>query len=61
MDQERPVIVGTLAMQGSSYGDHWVVAYQYNDGQSLYKCIDNHGRQAATINVSWTSGVVYMA
>jgi len=55
----RPIAIGLLTILGSSYGDHWVTAYQYEDGSLLndyYKVVDNHGNYIAIISVGWTNG-----
>lgn len=55
----RPIVIGLLQALGSSYGNHWVTAYQYEDGSLLndyYKVIDNHGNYHAIISVGWTYG-----
>lgn len=55
----RPIAIGLLSALGSSYGNHWVTAYQYEDGSYLndyYKVIDNWGNYKATISVGWTFG-----
>lgn len=47
-----PVIIGSLSLFGSKYGNHWLLAYSYGyneDGQLFYKCYDNHGRINAVI------------
>lgn len=66
INASRPVCVGMLSALGapSNYGNHWVLAYQYYDDSGTsndkYRVVDNHGSYTATINVSWTSGLVYM-
>ena len=66
IDAGKPVCVGMLSILGSpsNYGDHWVLAYQYKDGNTIandyYKVVDNHGAYTAEINVLWTSGLVYL-
>lgn len=55
----RPIAIGLLTILGSPYNDHWVTAYQYEDGTLLndyYKVVDNHGNYKAIISVGWTSG-----
>ncbi|HAO60686.1 MAG TPA: hypothetical protein DCQ90_01810 [Erysipelotrichaceae bacterium] len=58
----RPVAIGLLEMLGSTYEDHWVTAYQFQENgifsTSYYKVVDNHGSYTATIHVNWTSGIV---
>ncbi len=57
----RPVCVGLLSSFGSSYGNHWVTAYQYKETGvyvGYYKCIDNWGNYKKEITSSWAMGAV---
>jgi hypothetical protein len=60
----RPIAIGLLTMLGSTYGDHWVTVYKYQDNgiypfyTSYYWAVDNHGSYTARINVNWTAGAV---
>lgn len=65
IDDGCPVAIGLLSTLGSTYGNHWALVYQYYDDSSstsndLYRCVDNHGNYSATINVSWSAGIVWM-
>lgn len=56
-----PVLVSILKMKGSSYGNHWVLAYAYGEnqrGQRFYKVHDNWGEYAAVIPAAWANGTV---
>lgn len=57
----RPICVGLLSSFGSSYGNHWVTAYQYKETGvyvGYYKCIDNWGNYTKEITSSWAMGAV---
>lgn len=62
IDNKRPILIGLLAILGSNYGDHWVIAYQYTGTiglpNDLYKVADNHGKYNAAINIGWSAGHV---
>ncbi len=57
-----PLVVGLLAAFGSSYGNHWVLAYQYYDDvypvNDMLKVVNNHGSYTATVERSWLSEYV---
>ncbi len=58
-----PIIVGTLSLFGSSYGNHWLLAYAYgynSDGKLYYKCYDNHGKIDAVIPASQLAVIVWL-
>ena len=47
-----PVIIGTVGALGSSYQNHWAVAYAYardSSGKLWFKIYDNHGKYKAVI------------
>lgn len=57
----RPICVGLLNSLGSSYGNHWVTAYQCKETGAFvgyYKCIDNWGNYSKEITSSWAMGAV---
>lgn len=57
--RRRPICVGLSSHSGNKYGNHWVTVYQYmenSSGKGYYKCVDNWGATAATIETSWTIG-----
>ncbi|MGX8833804.1 cysteine peptidase [Amedibacillus sp. YH-ame6] len=57
----RPICVGLLNSNGSSYGNHWVTVYQYYETgiyTGYYKCIDNWGFYNKQISSSWAMGAV---
>lgn len=61
IDQGKPVIVGVNQLLGSTYGNHWVVAYAYQEtieGERFFKVHDNWGNHAAVIPVKWVNGTV---
>ena len=64
IDNDRPILIGLLSLYGSTYGNHWVVAYQYLDesgtANDMYKCVDLWGDHDANVNVSWSQGYVYL-
>ena len=46
IDEGKPVIIGILKPLGSTYGNHWVVAYAYAEtasGERYFKVHDNWG------------------
>ncbi|KAF1295845.1 hypothetical protein BAU15_03365 [Enterococcus sp. JM4C] len=61
IQQGKPVEVGILKVLGSTYGNHWIVAYAYlekADGSRFYKVHDNWGNYNKVINASWGNGTV---
>lgn len=46
-----PIILGTSWLQGSPYGNHWVLAYAYKKEEEgiVFSCYDNHGNSEALI------------
>ncbi|KAF1300596.1 MULTISPECIES: hypothetical protein [Enterococcus] len=61
IDQGRPVILGLMRGLGSSYGNHWVVAYAYletEDGQRFFKVHDNWGDHRKVIPAAWINGTI---
>ncbi|MFV0557869.1 MAG: hypothetical protein ACK5MW_04435 [Enterococcus sp.] len=57
----KPVILGLLKVLGSSYGNHWVVAYAYLEtasGERFYKIHDNWGEYQKVIPAKWANGTV---
>ncbi|MBQ3384823.1 MAG: hypothetical protein IJG59_06375 [Erysipelotrichaceae bacterium] len=59
-----PLVVGLLAALGSTYGNHWVLAYRYYDdtgsANDLLMVVDNHGSYVATVNRAWLSERVFI-
>ncbi|EOT39908.1 hypothetical protein [Enterococcus columbae] len=58
---KQPLIVGLSKKKGSTYGNHWVVAYAYamdEKGEYYIKAHDLWGNSAAIIPVKWLSGTV---
>ena len=59
-----PLVIGLTALLGSTYGNHWVLAYQYYDYSSAngdkYKVVDNHGSYNAVVSVQWSVGYASM-
>ncbi|MGY3724245.1 hypothetical protein SAMN05421767_10449 [Granulicatella balaenopterae] len=58
-----PVIVGTVAVLGSPYQNHWVVAYAYakdSSGKLWFKIYDNHGHYKAIIPAIQTLRCCYV-
>jgi len=57
-----PVVVGTLAILGSDYGNHWVLAYLYYDdtgtANDVLLVVDNHGLYNGVVQRSWVSQCV---
>lgn len=61
LDNHQPIIVGLSKKKGSTYGNHWVVAYAYakaENDQYLLKVHDLWGNYAAIVPVSWLNGTV---
>lgn len=61
ISEGKPVIVGVNRLLGSTYGNHWVVAYAYMEdesGKRFLKVHDNWGNHEANIPVSWVNGTV---
>ncbi|MHC5269615.1 hypothetical protein ACYSNO_10585 [Enterococcus sp. LJL98] len=61
IDQGKPVIVGVNRLLGSTYGNHWLVAYAYLEtpsGKRYLKVHDNWGNHAAVIPMRWVNGTV---
>ena len=55
--------IGLVKAFGSTYGDHWVVGYQYKEdanNKGYFKCYDSWGKSDATIHASWTLGLVWV-
>jgi len=55
------VIIGILKPLGSTYGNHWVVAYAYAEtasGERYFKVHDNWGNYKKVIPASWVNGTV---
>lgn len=61
IDEGKPVIVGVLKVLGSTYGNHWVVAYAYmetSEGKRFLKVHDNWGNYDQVIPAKWINGTV---
>lgn len=61
IDQGKPVIIGLNKYLGSSYGNHWVVAYAYKEtdkGQRFVKIHDNWGSYQKIIPAKWINGTI---
>lgn len=61
IDEGKPVIIGILKPLGSTYGNHWVVAYAYAEtasGERYFKVHDNWGNYKKVIPASWVNGTV---
>lgn len=61
IDQGKPVVIGLLKGLGSTYGNHWVVAYAYKetaDGKRYLKVHDNWGNHHKVIPASWINGTI---
>ena len=61
LDQQKPVIVGINRLLGSTYGNHWVVAYAYrvdDTGKYFLKVHDNWGNYRKEIPAKWIMGTV---
>lgn len=57
----KPVILGLMKAKGSTYGNHWVVAYAYQEtaaGERYFKVHDNWGGYDQVIPASWANGTV---
>lgn len=57
----QPVMVGLLKILGSTYGNHWVVAYGFyetSDGTRYLKVHDNWGNSEQVIPASWLNGTL---
>jgi hypothetical protein len=57
----QPVLISILRVLGSTYGNHWVVAYAYQEtaaGERFYKIHDNWGAVDAVIPARWANGTV---
>ncbi|MEO1772580.1 hypothetical protein [Candidatus Enterococcus ferrettii] len=57
----KPVMIGVLRLLGSTYGNHWVVAYGFYEdshGQRLYKVHDNWGNYNKIIPARWANGTI---
>lgn len=57
----KPVMIGVLRLLGSTYGNHWVVAYGFyedSEGKRLYKVHDNWGNYNKIIPASWANGTI---
>lgn len=61
IDQGKPLIIGLNQLLGSTYGNHWVVAYAYmetNQGERYLKIHDNWGNYRAVIPAKWVNATV---
>lgn len=61
IDQGQPVIVGLNKLLGSTYGNHWVVAYAYKEtteGKRYLKIHDNWGNYQKVIPAKWINGTI---
>ncbi|EOT40863.1 MULTISPECIES: hypothetical protein [Enterococcus] len=61
IDEGKPVIVGLMKLKGSTYGNHWVVAYAYKKdamGNYWLKVHDNWGDYQKVIPASWINGTI---
>lgn len=59
--QGKPVIVGLMKLRGSTYGNHWVVAYAYKKdetGKEWIKIHDNWGNYRKVVPASWINATV---
>lgn len=57
----KPVMIGVLRILGSTYGNHWVVAYGFYEdsrGQRFYKVHDNWGNYNKIIPAGWANGTI---
>lgn len=64
IDQGKPVIVGLMKLKGSTYGNHWVVAYAYKKdavGNYWLRIHDNWGDYQKIIPASWINGTISLA
>lgn len=60
ISNNRPVVIGMLSALGSTYGDHFVAAYQYSNDTVYYRCVNTWGSYTAVVNVSWTSQCLWI-
>ncbi|HCS30294.1 MAG: hypothetical protein ACTH87_00645 [Enterococcus italicus] len=61
IDQGLPLIVGLNKKLGSTYGNHWVVAYAYGEdqtGKRWVKVHDNWGNYRAVVPAKWLMSTV---
>lgn len=61
IDRGQPLLVGLNRLLGSTYGNHWVVAYAYridSSGKKWLKIHDNWGNYRAEIPASWVNGTI---
>lgn len=61
INQGKPVIIGINQFLGSTYGNHWVVAYAYMEtaaGERYFKVHDNWGGYQVQIPAKWVNGTV---
>ncbi len=61
IDQHKPVIVGLNRFLGSTYGNHWVVAYAYRideNGAYIFRIHDNWGAYQKEVPANWILGTV---
>ena len=61
IDQGKPLIIGLNQLLGSTYGNHWVVAYAYmetSQGERYLKIHDNWGNYRAVIPAKWVKATV---
>lgn len=61
VDQGKPVIVGLNKLLGSTYGNHWAVAYAYKEtvaGKRYVKIHDNWGHYQKIIPAKWINGTI---
>jgi len=59
-----PVAVGTTAVLGSPYKNHWILVYAYGrnkEGKLFFKGYDNHGWHTAVVPASQTFGCVWLS
>ena len=57
----QPVMIGLLKLLGSTYGNHWVVAYGFYEnerGERFFKIHDNWGHSDKIIPASWVNGTI---
>ncbi len=60
LQEKQPALLGILTFFGSEYGNHWVVAYSYQEvnGVTYYKIHDNWGNYRKIIPATLGNGVV---
>ncbi|MGM0215371.1 hypothetical protein [Enterococcus sp. AZ109] len=61
ISQGKPVMIGILRLLGSTYGNHWVVAYGFlekSNGKRFYKIHDNWGSYNKIIPAHWANGTI---